>query len=541
MTTNTPISAELGKNGFVLKFDSSQSKKRLQSRLVTIKRELTVTAVVSERTPKQVRPEIRIAYEDDGLTFTMPRIAITKFVSDKEKIQNKFNSTTNAFNPILPEPRSVDLIRRVFDYSLFFEYQTAAITWLSNKENYEETIGITYLKMGTGLGKTRIGCGLIAAYGQPGLVCVPTKEIASQWIDEFKLTFPNMRVGMYSNDKPISPDTYDVLIIIINTFWTKDVDFMTGIGIVIIDEAHECYSPNKSKILATAQGARRIIGLSATPIERKDKMDTFVPLYLGTPLDCNDIPGFTTESVTYQGQVKVINYHGTKEFSSTVIGSTGMMSAIETISLLAQDPSRNKLIATEIVHLYNMHETLPVKDRNAFGLGEIDGRIRQHCILVFAELRSMLPRIRTEIESLLGDVDIEVDDDEYECPASSSSAVYSSSAAPINVILQGGSTKENSMTAKKSRIVLTTYGYSRRGVSITNMTSIVLASPRRSGTMQITGRITRQGSDRTIVRQIVDIVDSNTGLKSQLEDRVLAYKERGWTVYETHADWESYL
>jgi hypothetical protein len=39
----------------------------------------------------------------------------------------------------------------------------------------------------------------------------------------------------------------------------------------------------------------------------------------------------------------------------------------------------------------------------------------------------------------------------------------------------------------------------------------------------------------------VDIVDSNTGLKSQLEDRVLAYKERGWTVYETHADWESYL
>jgi hypothetical protein len=72
------------------------------------------------------------------------------------------------------------------------------------------------------------------------------------------------------------------------------------------------------------------------------------------------------------------------------------------------------------------------------------------------------------------------------------------------------------------------------------MTALVRASPRRNGSTQIDGRILRRGSDESILRQTVDIVDINTGLRSQVTDRRKAYKLKGYPIIKLHASWEDY-
>jgi len=89
-------------------------------------------------------------------------------------------------------------------------------------------------------------------------------------------------------------------------------------------------------------------------------------------------------------------------------------------------------------------------------------------------------------------------------------------------------------------VVLTTYGYSRRGVSLVEMTSIVLASPRRRGMRQILGRITRRGSDESILRIVVDVKDVRTALKGQSTDRRVVYKEKAYPIYRVRVDHEDF-
>ena len=92
--------------------------------------------------------------------------------------------------------------------------------------------------------------------------------------------------------------------------------------------------------------------------------------------------------------------------------------------------------------------------------------------------------------------------------------------------------------ARGAHIVLTTYGYSRRGVSLVEMTALVLATPRRNGGRQLVGRILRRGSDQSIVRQIVDVVDVSTGLGSQRAARAGVYAAKGYPVHRVAVAWD---
>jgi len=69
------------------------------------------------------------------------------------------------------------------------------------------------------------------------------------------------------------------------------------------------------------------------------------------------------------------------------------------------------------------------------------------------------------------------------------------------------------------------------------MTCIIEATPRRNGLRQILGRILRRGSDESIVRQVVDIVDTRTGLRSQAADRRKIYLEKGYPILKAAASW----
>ncbi len=428
-----------------------------------------------------------------------------------------------------------------------FPYQEAAVQYLCGENGpigpkaVGEMRASAYLQMDTGLGKTRVGCAVAAWRGEPALVVVPTKLIADQWVAEFGRIYPAMKVEVYHNQTktsrhaPPSAETHDVVVVVINTVREKDPSFIRGFGTMILDEAHEYQSPENGKILWLAQ-TRAVLGLSATPLARPDQLDRYVCLHLGNIIYPTAIPGFDTCDIKFAGRVLQIDYVGHPDHAVTVVEPTSnMMSAVMTIGRVVADPARLRLVAAEVLRLYHLHETAMPSDLVRLGLGPhpATGAIRRHGVLVFAEHREYLPLLRDAITKTVGF-----------SPSVPELGEKGGDPPEEGVTILRGGVASGVVAAARSaeaRIVLITYGFGRRGVSMEQMTAAVLASPRRNGMVQVIGRILRRGSDESIVRQIVDIVDVNTGLKGQATDRRKVYKEKGYPIERIKVDWTEYM
>jgi hypothetical protein len=451
-------------------------------------------------------------------------------------------------NAPLPPPRRIAAEGLAAEEPLY-EYQEAAIAHLCGAAGpFGDAAlaalggGDAYLQMDTGLGKTRVGCGVVARRGEAALVVVPTDAIAHQWVDEFAEIFPRLRVGVYRNPPkgsrraPPGPLTHDVVVVIVNTFRAKEPDFLEGFGTVILDEAHEYHSTHNRRALWLSQ-ARAVLGLSATPEERPDGLDRYVPLHLGAVLLPAAIPGFDVRAVSFRGEVRALEYAGAADFCETVTTPAGTMSAILTIGGVIKDPARLRLVAAEVMRAYRLHETAPPAELLRLGLGPRPpaaataahpaGEVRRHGVFVFAEHRDFLPLLRAALLAQPG-----CDADDLLVPELEGAPA----AAPVS-ILRGGVAKTAVGAARRAgaHIVLTTYGFSRRGISLPDMTCIIEATPRRNGLRQILGRVFRRGSDESIVRLIVDIVDVRTGLRGQFADRRKVYLEKGFPVVRVAA------
>jgi hypothetical protein len=447
--------------------------------------------------------------------------------------------------------------------------------------------------MGAGLGKSRLGMAVAARGRGPVFVVVPTKAVRSQWVDEFREVFPGLTVGEYVNDprRAAGPATHDVLVGIVNTVRRKPPGFFAGFATVILDEVHEYSSVSNLEVLWLVQGVARVLGLSATPDDRPDGLDRVVSLFLGPPLRAEtEIPGFSCSAVRFRGRVRVVEYVGDPAFCAPAVSAGGTVCAIGTIAGLIQDPARLRLVAAEVARLSRLHETEGGAALRDFGLGprpSVDatpvhpaGGVRAHGVFVFAEHRAYLPALRDALlawfapdEVAAPELDGEGGDplrawttapDEEGGPDGEGRVGPEGGEGPPDgeggegppdgggggggarcpsaVILRGGASREQVARARRARIVLTTYGYSRRGVSIVEMTAIVLATPRRNGLNQILGRITRRGSDESILRLVVDIKDLGSPLKRQIADRVLVYKKNKYPIFRVrvaHTDYAS--
>ena len=411
----------------------------------------------------------------------------------------------------------------------FYPYQEAAAAYLCDPGGGRDApAGAASLPVGTAPGKSRLGMAVAARGRGPVFIVVPTKAIRQQWIDEFKAVYPALSVTAYENPpkngrkRAATAATHDVVVGVVNTVREKTSGFFAGYCTVILDEAHELASTKNLQILWLAQGSPRVLGLSATPRERPDGLDRVVCHFLGTPVVCEHIPGFDSAEVTVRGRVREVEYSGAPEYCEAVVNASGTVSAVETVGCIIRDPARLRLVVLEVERLYRLHESEPPEVLQEFGLGpSADGeRLRAHGVFVFAEHREYLPTLRAALLERFAPEEIAVPEIDDDTP----------------VVLRGGATRAQISEAHRARIVLTTYGYSRRGISIVEMTSIVLATPRRHGMRQILGRITRRGSDESILRLIVDIKDVLTALKGQNTDRRKVYKEKGYPIYRVRVD-----
>ena len=526
---------------------------RLGASFKKVLKSLSVTETVHRGRPTGMAPVIRRAYKlyPAVQTITIPRMKAAVFL--KTKAIDSINASLFAQQARTLPADITESVRELYSY------QEAAVSHLCDNVFSDEEIsagrGVAYLELGTGLGKSAIGAAIIAQRQQPGIVVVPTKAISEQWVDEFTAAFPLMKVAVFNNasKKVCNSTSHDVIIIVINTFRDKTPEFLEGFGTIIIDEAHELQSKENSKALWLAQMVPAVLGLSATPADRKDGLDKFVTLMLAPVLKPTDIPNFDAAAVQFKNTVRIVEYSGNDAYTETAMLSTGTMSAILTVGTVLMDPERLTLVAREVMRLHCLHETLPPSELEAVGLGPRpaaavtkdypEGEIRRHGVFVFAETRDFLPILREALLNTgMDQANIIVpeletptlDKAELETPTQDKAELETHDARSAGTVsvLRGGVARTAVGDAKKHKahIVLTTYGFSRRGISLPDMTAIVLATPRRNGLTQILGRITRRGGDESILRMIVDIVDVRTGLKGQASDRKAVYKQKGFPI-----------
>jgi len=518
----------------------------------------------------------RTAYRRIDGSIYIPKAKADLFL--KNKILNEIKQSKNYSIPV---SRTIDDSKWEIARP-FYDYQVIAAEYIV-ENRYSKNPGheVQYVHMDTGVGKTCFSIAVASMLKGPTFVVAPTDKLRNDWIDEFRTVFPNLIVNAYKNlpknlsvnskKKEFNSTNSDIVVGVINTVCKKDVGFFEGYRLVIIDEAHELYSPTKMDLLWLLQEAEHILMLSATPDSAIHGLDKIVYHFAGKPLyAATEIPGINIDKSIFNGRVREINYHGHPDYCEIVLSEAGTINSMGTIGNLLADPHRLQLVVHEIKQTYYAHNTLTSDKLLEMGIGPRpanvasdkfpEGEIRTHSIFVFAELRSYLTVLRDELlksfaadeidtpelrdDVILPDGPVIRDDVILPDGPTIRDDVILPDGPTIREdvgVLRGGASAKDCASAKHARIVLTTYGYSRRGVSLTNMTTLILASPRRNGLHQIVGRITRSGSDQSIIRQVIDIKDMCSPLKNQNSERRKVYKDRKYPIYMVEHDYDGDL
>lgn len=384
---------------------------------------------------------------------------------------------------------------------------------------FKEGVAGATLKVQTGAGKTYIAMDLISRMKLKTLIVVPNTYLLEQWLGLLSSHFPDASIGtLYGKAKQDG----DIIVGIINTvcelkeFETvKKVpwpnvgktqkymrvretiavdDILRTVGLTICDESQMYVSKEFRKAFSRIW-SRYTVGLSATPDIREDKLDIIHQKWLGPIVDANELPGYSKAQDMFESDVQLIEYHALDEHCKFDVREDGMINYASIIESLITDPHRNAIIVDSVLQL--MEQKLYT--------------------FVFSDRRAHLEHLFGLLEARCREMDIP---SAIELPESGR-----------NVILYGGASEDTISAAKLlSTVVLTTYAYSSTGVSITKMNALVLSTPRRSNLNQISGRVFRLGSDQTVRRQIVDIVDAKMPIKRQVQERMKCYRERGSVI-----------
>lgn len=342
------------------------------------------------------------------------------------------------------------------------------------------------LKQQAGTGKTFVAAGLIAALQYRTLFITHRKILAEQATKDLSISL-SCKVSTSPADNP------DVLIMVINSAvgLANTPDFFNGFSLIILDEVH-AYCTDGFRRVFNFQ-TRVIIGMTAT-VERTDNHHKILPAYLGECVRAEDVPGFSLDDVAFTLQVRAIHYKGPPEHTERLVHpSTNMQFTHYMNNQFARDPYRNAVAVDAIRQLYEAG----------------------HCMFIFAEEKEMLDELSQMLTQFVHYV------------------------PELGRFVGGTSQADITRMQDECRIFLTTYSYSSTGVSMRKMTAIVFYTSRKANMMQIVPRILRKGSDMTQVREIVDIIDSNTSIANHYRERVKAYMHYNATIKPEQIKWQS--
>jgi superfamily II DNA or RNA helicase len=380
-----------------------------------------------------------------------------------------------------------------------------------NSNNITSGKSSTTLQMDPGYGKTYLALSLIPVIGKKTFIIVPNTYLLRQWTQILQDVFPDNTVGCYYGKKK---QDGDVIVAVVNS--AIKYKKYSECGLIIYDESHMYCSPKFATVFALAQAAC-CLGITATPNDRIDKFDPVAHWSLGPVISAENIPGWDAARMHFTAEVTRVIYDGHKDYIQNIVSAAGIVSVPLMVNQLEDDPYRNALIIAYAIKLYKM-------GRDVF---------------IFSDRRNHLHKLA----AILQECKIDYDAPEIEpkvTTASSNSKTKPNVKIKGITKLMGGATDEEIETAKTTgRIIMTTFQYSGTGVSINKMNSLIMATPRKSNMKQILGRIFRMGSDQTIVRHIIDIVDNKICLKSQYTVRKKTYISLKATIKDHKIKWQN--
>jgi superfamily II DNA or RNA helicase len=363
-----------------------------------------------------------------------------------------------------------------------------------NEQKMKQGRAGVIINLQAGLGKTYLSLSLINKLQCRTLVITHNRTILKQWKDLLIKSFPKNVIGCYYGEERKDGD---IVVGVINSLimpempgYTSPREFYDRFDLLIFDECHEYCAPGRSKIFDICQ-APYMVGLSATPEERSDNLSKIIKWNIGSILEADKLPGYTTEDIPFKGHVIQVKYYGPDEFTESIINQK-----LETISVpkmiqqFVADKQRTRLVAELTLEFYE----------------------KNYNIFVFADRRDYLLEIQAILEELKLKSNILTQDEDLS-----------------TIRLVGGSSDTEMNMAMSKQVILSTYQYMATGCSIPRMNCIILATPRKNKSRQTINRIFRLGSDYSIVRQIVDIVDWKTTLKNQYYERKKYYDSQNFT------------
>ncbi len=383
------------------------------------------------------------------------------------------------------------------------------------RANYDSGMAGAILNLQAGMGKTFISLKLISELKCRTLVVVHNENMLNQWYKLLVDNFPNNTTGKYYGKNKTLGDN---MVGIINSLVKEELSiksmggnitprtFFDMFDLVIFDEVHLYSSKENRKIYNVAQSPY-MIGLSATPDEHEKNWDKINEWGVGPVLTASNLEGFVLNEVKFKGHVTKVCYSGPPEYTEQITNAKlDLVSVPLMIEQLADDPYRFYMLMDLIMDQYN-------KGMNT---------------LVFADRRSYLERILNELEFRKLEASIlENDQDKKNL----------NGIKAFNIM--GGSKESEFALAKETgNIILSTYQYMSTGISIQKLNSVILCTPRKSKSKQIINRIFRLGSDESIVREIIDIVDMKVSLKKQWYQRKLYYDEQDFTIEVKKICWK---
>lgn len=353
--------------------------------------------------------------------------------------------------------------------------------------------GSTTLNLAMGLGKTATAFHIAHRLGLRTLFIVKNRPLQKQAVGEAKMFLPNASICAFEGKKYREGGLYDVVVIIVNSALLRDREFFQQYGFIVVDEIHTFCSPQRMKLFWNLNSPCQL-AMSGTTGERLDAMDVVYERHFGNVLMASQLPGFVKDEIKFVGKVDVVRWIGDPMYSKVVFSENGEVSAVGIIGEFMKCPKRNAFAVQEIVRLW--------KDPFRY-------------IIAFCEHRDHLTLLAGMIRQETGYLPF-IEDDQIS-----------------NVdTLMGADGKDPGEVISRSRILLTTYGYGGTGLSLKELNTVVLVTPRRNGHKQFLPRAMRRNGDIRIERIIIDIWDVKSPLKSQYYGRTPSYEHFGFPVTE---------
>ncbi len=341
-----------------------------------------------------------------------------------------------------------------------------------------------------GVGKTVMGCQLIAKRKLSTLVLVHRKPLMEQWIERIKefLDIDPKEIGSYGGSRKKPKGKIDIAMLQTVSNLEDSVEFLSNYGQIIIDECHHIPALSFEAVLKKIP-AKYCVGLTATPY-RKDGHQAILHMQCG-PIR-HEMEEYGAKDLKKQVIIKETSLYIPHEFS-------GQIPIHEIWKQLINDEARNEMIVDDIIECIGDNSyPLIVSDR------------KEH-IANLDKVISMKLDGNNEKEvkglTLVGDMGVK---------------------ARREVMKE----IDDCVSNNKRFYILATGAFIGEGVDLPILDRLILAMPIsfKGRLKQYTGRIHRPFDGKKEVR-IYDYLDPNLGLTiSMFKKRLRVYKEMDYEI-----------